>query len=268
MSKCLASFFALTALLSSPAWSAGPSVATPSGPAVAATQQPTISQEAFTFLMNEQIARGASDSQQLRQAVRNELIVQTVLSQQSLAQKLDQSPQGQMLLETVRRNALVQLWQQDWLQKNPVSRQALEDEYKSLVGRLGPDEFQVRHVLLRDETAARLVLEKAKAGASLAALAQEFSSDEGTRNKGGLLDWVSPALMVPGLGDAIKGVSAPKLLDVPVQSQAGWHVVRVEAKRSLGVPAFESLQPLLTRVVTQRQLNRAIQELLNQARMN
>ena len=236
--------------------------------AIATVNQQPVSQDVFLFMLNEQIARGAADSQQLRQVVRNDLIVQTVLSQQSVLQKLDQSPQAKMLLETVKRNALVQIWQQDWLQKNPISKQALEEEYKNVVRQLGADEFQVRHVLLKDETAARLLLEQVKAGASLAALAQDYSLDETSKNKGGLGGWVSPALMVAGLGDAIKDQTPPKLLDAPVQSQAGWHVVRIEGKRPMTAPSLEVLQPQLLRALAQKDLNRAIQERVNQSKIN
>lgn len=256
-------------LLSGASWAANKTPAPDTQPQPIATvnQQP-VSQDAFVFLMNEQLARGAADSQQLRQVVRNELIVQTVVSQQALAQKLDQNPQARMLLETTRRNALVQLWQQDWLQKHPIEKQALEEEYKNVVDRLGSEEFQLRHVLLKDETAARLVLEKAKAGASLAVLAPEYSSDEQSKSKGGLLDWSSPALMVAGVGDAVKNQAAPKLLEAPIQSAAGWHVIRIEAKRPMQAPSFESLQPQLIRVVAQKELTRAIQVLVNQSKIN
>lgn len=259
---------AVSLLLCASAWSATKPSTAEDKAAVVTVNQQAVGQDAFAFMLNEQLVRGAADGQQLRQMVRNELIVQTVLSQQAVAQKLDQSTQGRALLETSKRTALAQLWQQDWLQKNPVSKQALEEEYKNLVSRLGPDEFQVRHILLRDETAARLVLEKIKVGASLATLAPEYSADEFSKNKGGLLDWSSPALMVPGLGDAIKDQAAPKKFEAPVQSQSGWHVVHIEAKRPIVAPTFEALQPQLVRVVTQRELARAIQALVNQAKVD
>ena len=235
---------------------------------VATVNQQAVSQDAFVFLLNEQLARGAADGQPLRQGVRNELIVQTVVSQQATLLRLDQTPEAKVLLDAVRRNALVQLWQQDWLKKHPIAKEALEEEYQNVLHRLGPDEYQLRHILLKDETAARLVLEKVKAGASLEVLAQEYSSDDQTKSKGGLLDWSSPALMVPGLGEALKGQGASKLLDAPVQSSAGWHVVRIEAKRAMAAPSFEALQPQLLRVVAQKALTQAIQSLVNQAKIN
>jgi len=237
-------------------------------PSIATVNQQPVGEDAFALMLKEQLVRGASDTPQLRQALRNELIVQTVLSQQALSQRLDKEAEAKTLLEAVRRNALAQLWQQDWLKKHPVKKEALEEEYKDVVTRLGPDEYLLRHVLLKDETAAKLVMDKAKAGASLEFLAQEYSSDEGSKTRGGLLEWSSPALMAPGLGEGIKGQAVNQLLDRPVQSSVGWHVIRIEGKRTLGVPTFEQLQPQLLRAVVQRELTKAVQTLVNQAKIN
>lgn len=239
------------------------------GPTTIATvNQQAVGEDAFALMLKEQLARGIADTPQLRQALRNELIVQTVLSQQALAQKLDKEAEARALLEAVRRNALVQLWQQDWLKKHPISKDALDEEYKGVVSRLGPDEYQLRHVLLKDETAAKLVLDKAKAGASLESLAQEYSADEGSKPRGGLLDWSSPALLVPGLGDAVTGQPVRQLLAMPVQSSAGWHVVRIEGKRALNAPTFEQLQPQVLRAVAQKEMTKAVQTLVNQSKIN
>ncbi len=267
-SRKAACSLSLLALLCGPVCASSKAPATDAKTPIATVNQQPVSQDAFVFMLNEQLARGAADGQPLRQGVRTELIVQTVVSQQAQALKLDQSPEAKALLEAVRRNALVQLWQQDWLKKNPIPKEALEEEYKNVVNRLGPDEYQLRHILLKDETAARLVLEKAKAGTPLDVLAQEYSSDDQSKPKGGLLDWSSPALMVQGLGDALKGQGVQKLLDAPVQSAAGWHVVRIEGKRAMAAPSFEALQPQLARVVAQRSLTQAIQGLVNQAKIN
>jgi peptidyl-prolyl cis-trans isomerase C len=255
-------------LLGTPTWAHSKAPVAELKTSVATVNHQSVSQDSFVFMLNDQLARGAADSQALRQSVRTELIVQTVVSQQALALKLDQSSEARALLEAVKRNALFQLWQQDWLKKNPIAKETLEEEYKNVVNRLGPDEYQLRHVLLKDEIAARLVLEKAKAGTPLDVLAREYSSDDPSKLKGGLLDWSSPALMVQGLGDVLMGQGVSRLLDAPVQSAVGWHVVRIEGKRATATPSFEALQPQLIRVVTQKALTQAIQGLVNQAKIN
>jgi peptidyl-prolyl cis-trans isomerase C len=225
-------------LLGTPTWAHSKAPVAELKTSVATVNHQSVSQDSFVFMLNDQLARGAADSQALRQSVRTELIVQTVVSQQALALKLDQSSEARALLEAVKRNALFQLWQQDWLKKNPIAKET------------------------------RLVLEKAKAGTPLDVLAREYSSDDPSKLKGGLLDWSSPALMVQGLGDVLMGQGVSRLLDAPVQSAVGWHVVRIEGKRATATPSFEALQPQLIRVVTQKALTQAIQGLVNQAKIN
>ena len=138
-----------------------------SEPVVAVVNGQSVSKPAFELALGEQLQRGAADSAQLRQAVRQELILQTLLSQEALKGKLEQTEVGQVALDSVRRAALAQLWQQNWFAQHPIKAEAIEAEYKNFVTQLGDTEYHVRHVLLKDETAAKLVLQQAQAGTSV-----------------------------------------------------------------------------------------------------
>jgi len=237
-------------------------------PVAAKVNGQAISMAAFEAALKEPLQRGVEDTPQLRQAVRQELILQTLLAQQAKKDKLDQTTEAKAVLESVQRAALSRMWQQEWLSKNPVKPDMVDAEYKSLVARLGDTEYQLRHVLLKDETAARLVLQQAQTGTPLADLAKQYSEDTGSKAQGGLLNWSSPASLVPGLGDALKSAEVSKLIPRPVQSQAGWHVVFVEGKRGLVVPTIEQLRPQLTQAIAQRELAQAVQALVNAAKID
>lgn len=227
----------------------------------------SVSMAAFEAALKEQLQRGLEDNAQLRQAVRQELVLQTLLAQQAKKDKMDQSAEAKAVLESVQRAALSRLWQQDWLSKNPVKPETVETEYKALIGRLGDTEYQVRHVLLKDETAARLVLQQAQTGTPMSELAKQYSEDQGSKAQGGLLNWSSPATLVPGLGEALKTAEVSKLITRPVQSQAGWHVVFLEGKRGLVAPTLDQLRPQLTQAIAQRELAQAVQALANAAKI-
>ena len=232
-------------------------------PAVAVVNGQSVSKTAFDLAINEQLQRGAADSAQLRQAVRQELILQTLLAQEALKGKLEQTEVGQVALENVRRAALAQLWQQNWFAQHPIKAEAIEAEYKNFVAQLGDTEYHIRHVLLKDETAAKLVLQQAQAGTPLAQLAEKYSEDAVSKTEGGLLNWAAPATLVPGLGDAVKVAKVGKLPAAPVQSQAGWHVLLVEAKRPLVAPKLDQVRLQLAQVIGKRELAQAVQALVN-----
>lgn len=236
-------------------------------PTVAVVNGQSIPAPVFDMAMREQLQRGIADNAQLRQAVRQELILQTLLSQEAIKGKLDQTDHGQVVLDSVRRSALAQLWQQDWFAKHPIKAEAIEAEYKNFVAQLGDTEYHARHVLLKDETAAKLVLQQAQAGTPLAQLAEKYSEDVTSKSGGGLLNWAAPASLVPGLGDAVKAATIGKLISTPVQSQAGWHVLQVEAKRPLVAPKLEQVRVQLAQVIGKRELAQAVQALVNTAKI-
>lgn len=234
---------------------------------VASVNGQTVSKPAFELAVVEQLQRGLADTAPLRQAVRQELILQTLLSQEALKARLDTSEKGQVVLEGVRRAALAQLWQQNWFAEHPIKAEDIEAEYKTFLAQLGETEYHVRHVLLKDETAAKLVLQQAQSGTPLAQLAEKYSEDVASKTEGGLLNWASPAVLVPGLGDAVKAAKLGKLMPAPVQSQAGWHVVLVESKRSLVAPTLEQVRLQLAQAIGKRELAKAVQALVNAAKI-
>lgn len=236
-------------------------------PAVAVVNGQSVSKPAFELALNEQLQRGVADSAQLRQAVRQELILQTLLSQEALKGKLEQTEVGRVALDSVRRTALAQLWQQNWFAQHPIKAEAIEAEYKNFVTQLGDTEYHVRHVLLKDETAAKLVLQQAQVGTPLAQLAEKYSEDVASKTEGGLLTWAAPATLVPGLGDAVKAAKLGKLVAAPVQSQAGWHVLLVEAKRPLVAPKLDQVRLQLAQVIGKRELAQAVQALVNASKI-
>lgn len=231
-------------------------------PVVAVVNGQDVSKSAFELALNEQLQRGVADSAQLRQAVRQELILQTLLSQEALKDKLEQTEVGKVALDSVRRAALAQLWQQNWFAQHPIKAEAIEAEYKNFITQLGDTEYHVRHVLLKDETAAKLVLQQAQAGTSLAQLAEKYSQDAASKTEGGLLNWAAPATLVPGLGDAVRAAKLGKLVAAPVQTQAGWHVLLVEGKRPLVAPKLDQMRLQLAQVIGKRELAQAVQALV------
>jgi parvulin-like peptidyl-prolyl isomerase len=80
------------------------------------------------------------------------------------------------------------------------------------------------------KAAAQKVLDRAKAGEDFAALAKEFGSD-GTKDAGGDLGWFGRGQMVQAFEDAVFAV-APGMIPELVKTDFGYHIVRVDEKRT------------------------------------
>jgi peptidyl-prolyl cis-trans isomerase C len=77
-------------------------------------------------------------------------------------------------------------------------------------------------------------------------LAGERSKDPGSKDKGGDLDWASPANFAKPFSDAMVALQKGKFTPTPVQTQFGWHVIQLDDVRDTKAPTFEEVKPNLT----------------------
>lgn len=233
--------------------------------AVAAVNGKVISAFDFEKLLLEQLSNGALDSVELRKNIRDELIIQTLLSRMAMEEGLDQTREIKMAFEAARRSILSRAWRQNWAQKNPVAENEIQKEYNASITSLGDTEYQIRQVVVADETAAYLILDQLDAGKSLGELAYKYTIESGGKKSKGLLPWVSPSLLLPPLGELVSKAKEGEILPTPVRTKAGWHVVQVEGVRNLKPPSFERLKSQVKQVILQRKMTQEIQQLLNEA---
>lgn len=223
--------------------------------------------EAFELLMQEQLRSGAQDSPALREAVRRELVVQTLLAELAQQSRLQDNPAVALRLAAARRGVLAQAWQQQWVDANPPSDAELAAEYAALKERTGSKEYQIRQVVVRDETAAKLVIEQLKSGKSLSDMAREYSIEPLGKDDGGLLPWLTPASMVEPLAQWVVRAKVGQRAPEPLRTPGGFHIVELVAERPFSLPALENIRPQLLQAVAQRKLTAAIQEQIGKAKV-
>lgn len=218
-------------------------------------------------LLREQIARGVQDSQQLRDGVRDILINQSVMEQEARKQGLDKEVLIQAQIDIARQNILSQALQQKMLSELSIKDDDQKAEYKTQITRLGDKEYLIRHLLVADESTAKLLIEKVQAGAKVADLAKEYSRDAATKDKGGLTDWVNQGNLLPALAEAVKALAKSKVAPQAVKTDAGWHVLQLEDSRAFKAPTIEELKPQLTQLVAKRMLEAQIKGLRDKAKI-
>ena len=138
-----------------------------------------ISTYAFEKLLIEQIQSGVPDSVELRKTVRDELVIQTLLSQLAMEEGVDQFKDVELAFESARRTILSNAWRQNWAKENPVEEQEIKAEYNATIKKLGTTEYQLRQVVVADETAAALILDQLGDGKELGDLAYRYTIENG-----------------------------------------------------------------------------------------
>lgn len=126
------------------------------------------------------------------------------------------------------------------------------------------EEISARHILVEEEQAALDLIEKLKNGADFAALAQEFSTGP-SGPKGGDLGYFGRGQMVPDFEVAAFDLEIGTFSAVPVQTQFGWHVIKLEDKRIAPAPSLDEMRQQIGSGLTQQALARLIEELRQDA---
>ena len=114
----------------------------------------------------------------------------------------------------------------------------------------GEQEVHARHILVETEDQAKKIEAELKKGADFAELAKKESKDPGASD-GGDLGFFTKDQMVPEFSTAAFALEPGKISD-PVKTQFGWHVIKVEEKRTRKAPDFEQVKPQIETYVVRK----------------
>ena len=202
-------------------------------------------QSHFDFLLKERIASGqASDTPQLREMIRDELINRELVMREARKKGLDKDPAMKASMELNSQTVLVRAYMQDYVRANPPSDDQLKKDYDAVKATLGNKEYRARHILVEKEDEAKDIISQLQKGEKFEKLA-ERSKDPGSKERGGDLDWASPVNFAKPFADAMVGLQKGKFTPTPVQTQFGWHVIQLDDIRDTKAPAFEEVKPNL-----------------------
>ena len=111
------------------------------------------------------------------------------------------------------------------------------------------NEVHARHILVKTREEAAAIVKQLDGGAKFEDIAKEKSSDAGSGTQGGDLGWFGAGQMVPEFEKAAFALEIGAYTKEPVQSQFGWHVIKLEDKRAQQPPAFDQVKEQLRSVL-------------------
>ena len=115
-------------------------------------------------------------------------------------------------------------------------------------------EYNAAHILVRSEDEIADVVAELEAGRDFAEVARERSTD-GSAQAGGDLGWFGEGVMIEPFEAAVMALEPGEISD-PVETQFGWHVVRLIDRRDAQVPPLAEVREDLSEQI-QREAARA-----------
>lgn len=184
---------------------------------------------------------GSIQPDQRRRVLVEYLIENHLFAQAAEGDKLGSGPAFDDRLKYWQRRALRDAYF-DKSVKTAVSEAEAKRLYDSQVAAAKPqEEMRARHILVETEAKAKEVYELIAHGEDFARMAKQHSKDPGSKDEGGDLGYFTRGQMVPVFEEAATKLKNGQVSQ-PVQSQFGWHIIKLEDKRQRGAPPFDQIK--------------------------
>ena len=239
---------------------------TSTSPAVATVDGQKIDRDLYEFYAKGVANKAASElTAEQRDQVLENLIRAKVIAEQAEKDGTAKEPNTAALLELSRLNVLQQAVSEKYLKDRKPTEQELRSEYETQVGQLPRLEYHARHILVATEAFAGKVVAELEKGAKFEDVAKRESMD--SKENGGDLGWFTPDRMVKPFADAVVALKPGEYTHAPVQTQFGWHVIRLEETRDVAPPAFDQVKARVEQMVQGKKFKGYVDELMKTAKV-
>ena len=216
--------------------------------------------------VKELTKQGQKDTPELRKMVKERLIQNEVLLQEATKRGIPEQADVKFMLDIQRQNTLIQALLRDEMTKHPVTDAEVQAEYDKQKSMLGSKEYRARHILVENQAEATAIVDQLKKGAKFEELAKK-SKDTGSAANGGDLDWAAPDAYVKPFSDAMQKLKKGEMTETPVQTQFGWHVIRLDDVRDTQFPPLEQVAPQIRESMQQQKAQAFVQNLTKNAKV-
>lgn len=240
--------------------------AAPATGSVATVNGQKIAAESFDVFLQAVTGKPAAEAtpEQKSQAL-DQLIDMTIVAQAAEKEGLQNVPATKARISLLTTQILAQAATEKYLKTHPVSETEVKADYDSQVANI-PMEYKAQHILVDTKEEAEAIIKELDAGADFAKLAAKDSKDPSGKN-GGDLGWFSLQSMVKPFSDAVAALKKDEITQQPVETQYGWHVIRLEDTRTPTIPAFEDVKQQVEQMTQRKKVEAYLEELRKTAKI-
>ena len=234
----------------------------PATPPVAIVDGTSISRDAYDdYLKGLLRGKPVTDvTAEEKNQVLDQMINMQLIAAQAEKDGMEKDPDVATRVALLRTQILADAAAQKYVKNNEPSDQELHAAYDAATDKT---EYHASHILVATKEKAVLLTKKIKGGAKFEDVAKAESTDNSKAN-GGDLGWFTTARMVKPFGDAVKALKKGEITAEPVQTQYGWHIIRLDDTRD---SPFDTLKPQLSSALMQKKFQAYIEDLKKNAKI-
>ena len=187
-----------------------------------------------------------------------------LFAQEGKKMKLNEEPSVRAAIDFVIEKVLMQAFLSKYVQEN-IKEENLKASYNNFIAdETSREEIKASHILMDTESEAIDVINMLNDGDDFAELAKNKSTGP-SGPSGGDLGWFKRGQMVPPFEKAAFSLNKNEISQRPVQTQFGWHVIKIFDKRIPEAPSYESMKNKLIQDLERKIVSKKIQDLRNDA---
>ena len=265
--KIVFSAIALVAVVSGCSRNGSDNAAGSGTEAVATVNGKAISRNTFEYYVKGVTGKEASESTaEQKQQLLDTLIRGLLVADQAEKDGLGRDGETRAMLELTRVNVLQQAAQKRLLKDYTPSEAELRAEYDAQLATLPKTEYHARHILVATEERAKKLIADLEKGARFEDLARRESMDP-SKDNGGDLGWFTPDRMVQPFSAAVEALAKGTYTKAPVQTQYGWHIIRLDETREVAAPPFDGVKDRLVQIVEAKKYKTYADDLVKTAKV-
>ena len=238
----------------------------PKSPPVAVVDGRPIDRDLYEFYAKGIANKPSSElTPEQRDQVLDNLVRAQVIAEQAVKDGTAKEPNTAALLELQRLNVLQQAVSEKYLKDRKATDQELRAEYETQVAQLPKLEYHARHILVATEQFAGKIVAELEKGAKFEDVAKRESMD--SKENGGDLGWFTPDRMVKPFADAVVALKPGEYTHAPVQTQYGWHIIKLEETRDMAPPQFDQVKQRVEQMVQGKKFKTYVDDLMKTAKV-
>jgi len=210
---------------------------------------------------------GQADNDDLRKAIKDNLVNLEVLSQEADKKGLAKQTDIEQTIALERQKILANHLIQDFAKTHPISDEQLQKEYDTQKARMTGKEFKTAHILVATEAEAKAIVAQLQKKGNFEKIAKEKSNDPGSKQQGGDLGWAQATAYVPEFATALAKLSKNQISE-PVQTKFGWHVIKLNDVRDMKVPSFEEVKTQIQSYLQNQAIKKYVEDLRANAKID